>query len=449
MKKLFGTDGIRGIAYDFLTPELCRKVGEALGYILSADKKKGNTVLIGKDTRESGDMVIDAIADGLTAFGCEVHLIGVVPTSAISFLTKSCGYNAGIMISASHNPYEYNGIKIFNSEGFKLDDALEESMEELILGSEILSTGATLATVKHIDAAADGYINYITKCAGADLSGMKIVFDCANGSASRTARAIFDPLGAECVFLSCSPDGKNINLDCGSTHMESLRKFVLENKFDVGIAFDGDADRCLAVDERGELIDGDMIMAILGIMLKERGDLSGNTIVATVMSNLGLFKFADDYGLSVSKTAVGDRYVLEELVREGFALGGEQSGHIIMRDILNTGDGQLTALLLLSRMAETKKPLSKLASIMKKYPQTIKNLHATAEQKTAFKADIDLNLYISDYNDRLCGSGRILVRPSGTEPLIRVMVEAESEERTETICNEVANAITEAMKKYN
>ncbi len=446
MKKLFGTDGIRGIAYDFLTPELCRKVGEALGFLLDADKKEEKKVLIGKDTRESGDMVTSAIATGLAAFGCEVHLIGVVPTPAISFLTKAGGYDAGIMISASHNPYEYNGIKIFNSEGFKLDDALEERMEELILGSEIVSTGATLASVKDINDAVVEYILYIIGRAGSDLSGMRIAFDCANGSASRTARAIFEPLGAECFFLSSAPDGKNINQECGSTHMESLRKFVLDNKLDVGIAFDGDADRCLAIDERGELIDGDMIMAILGIMLKSRGCLNGNTIAATVMSNLGLFKFAEDHGISVSKTAVGDRYVLEELVKCGFTLGGEQSGHIIMRDILNTGDGQLTALLLLSRIAETKERLSVLASVMKKYPQTIKNLHASPEEKAAFKNDAILARYISEYNEKLAGSGRILVRPSGTEPLIRVMVEAETEEKTESICTEVANAISAAMK---
>ena len=448
MKKLFGTDGIRGIAYDFLTPHLCKRIGMALGYLLTADTEKKNKIIIGKDTRESGDMVTMAIAEGLTSFGCDVDLIGIIPTPAISYLTNSCGYDAGIMISASHNPYEYNGIKIFNSEGFKLDDALEEKMEELILGDEIPDPGSQIAAIRHIEDKASEYALYITERTNANLCGMRIAFDCANGSATATARFIFDSLGAECFFLAMEPDGKNINLNCGSTHMEALRRFVIEHKLDAGIAFDGDADRCLAVDEHGNIIDGDAIMAILGIMLNERGALNKSTVVATVMSNLGLFKFANDYGLSVCRTPVGDRYVLEELVRGGFTLGGEQSGHIIMREILNTGDGQLTALLLLSRMAETKKPLSELASVMRKYPQTIKNIQASNEQKAAFKQDSELYLYICQYNENLSGKGRILVRPSGTEPLIRVMVEAETDNETEAICSNVANRILNAIKKY-
>ena len=452
MKRLFGTDGVRGIANEYLTPELALAIGRALGKVLypdiSSEKPK---IIVGADTRISSDMLVSAVCAGLTSMGCDCYLLGTVPTPAVAYLIGKTEAKAGVMISASHNTYNYNGIKIFNDEGFKLSDELEERIEMLIdtcnLSAEH-SDPESIGRVYNAGGLVKDYAKHITDSAPCDLSGLRIVFDCSNGSASATASMIFGNLGAECDFISSEPDGININAGCGSTHLESLAKYVADNKYDVGIAFDGDADRCLAIDECGNEVDGDFIMAILSLAMKAKGTLKKNTVVGTIMTNYGFSKFCEANGINFLATKVGDRYVLENIELGGFSFGGEQSGHIILRDFATTGDGQLTALHLLSHIKQSGKKLSELASVMQKFPQHMVNVTATPEQKSAFFTDDEIRDIMSSAEEKLSGRGRLVVRPSGTEPVIRIMIEGPDPDETVELCETVAKIIQERLKIY-
>ena len=439
MSRLFGTDGIRGIAGEELTARLAYDVGCAL---VSVIKSSGRAkILIGMDTRESSSWISAALADGICAMGSDAVLVGVCSTPAVAYLVKKHGFDAGVMISASHNPYQYNGIKIFGSDGFKLSDALEDEIEGCI-GKDVRSL--TPGGIIKFDGALDEYHNYLVSSFGISLSGIKVAVDCANGSASVTAERALKSLGAECVVICDSPNGTNINDKCGSTHLERLRELVTNGDFDLGIAFDGDADRCLAIDKNGNLIDGDYIMAILGIGMREQGKLNKNAIVGTVMSNLGLIKFCEENNFNFISTKVGDRYVLEKMNECGYSLGGEQSGHIILRELSTTGDGQLTAIALLSRIKESGKDLTDLAAVMKKYPQYMVNIKADSREKELFKKDEVILSLIKDTENGLDG-GRLVIRPSGTEHLIRIMAEGEDISVITELCDILGQKITERL----
>ena len=439
MSRLFGTDGIRGIAGEELTAKLAKDVGIALTGLLN--KGEGVRVLIGMDTRGSSEWICDSMADGIASAGGNAAIVGVCSTPAVAYLVKKHGFDAGVMISASHNPYQYNGIKIFGSDGFKLSDALEDEIEGCI-GKDVRSL--TPGSITKFDGALDEYHNYLVSSFGISLSGIKVAVDCANGSASVTAERALKSLGAECVVICDSPNGTNINDGCGSTHLERLSELVRKDDFDLGIAFDGDADRCLAIDKNGNLIDGDYIMAILGIGMREQGKLSNNAIVGTVMSNLGLIKFCEENGFNFISTKVGDRYVLEKMNECGYSLGGEQSGHIILRELSTTGDGQLTAIALLSRIKESGKDLCDLAAVMKKYPQYMVNIKADSQEKELFKKDEVILSLIKDTENGLDG-GRLVIRPSGTEHLIRIMAEGEDISVITELCNDLGQKITDRL----
>lgn len=448
MGRLFGTDGIRGIYGEELNSALARNVGRALVSVLPKGDDGVSRVLIGMDTRLSSDLLADSVMLGISDVGGHTDIMGVCSTPAVAYLVKKHCYDAGVMISASHNPCEYNGIKIFGSDGFKLSDELEERIEELILDSDTEALVVNKkGTLKYLFDEVDEYADYIVDCCDASLEGLRVGIDCANGSASATAERIFTRLGAECHMLADSPDGININKDCGSTHMENLRRLVKENGLDVGIAFDGDADRCLAIDENGNDVDGDFIIAILAEKLKSEGRLNDNCVVGTVMSNLGLVKFCERNGITFESTKVGDRYVLERLNEKGLSLGGEQSGHIILRQLATTGDGQLTAVALLSHIKKSGKSLSALASVMKKYPQYMINVRADSDDKAAFKTDAVIKELIAESEREMGDGGRILIRPSGTEHLIRVMTEGEDPEMAERVCTRLAQALSERLKE--
>jgi phosphoglucosamine mutase len=380
--------------------------------------------------------------------GADVIKLGVVPTPAVAYLVGKYKADAGVMISASHNPAEFNGIKIFNGYGYKLADMLEERIEDIILDknySHAYPAGQEVGRVSFAENAKKDYIRHITSTVHYSLDGMNIAIDCANGSASATAPELFRTLGADVHILSATPDGTNINKNCGSTHMEALAEYVKEHGLDCGIAFDGDADRCLCVDENGNIIDGDMIMAICAVDLKKRGKLNNNTVVGTVMTNFGFGKFCEENEIRFIATKVGDRYVLEEMLLEDHSFGGEQSGHIIFRDFATTGDGQLTAAQLLSHLKTSGKKLSELASVMTRFPQTTINLKISKEGKLAFYTDSEVNAKIDEVKEALGRSGRILVRPSGTEPLIRVMVEGMDTEQIERLAKDVADVISNRL----
>ncbi len=448
MGRLFGTDGVRGIANTELTCERAMEIGRAAATVLADGCRRRPTFLIGSDTRASSDMLGSALIAGLCSVGADVIQLGVVPTPAVAYLVGKYKADAGIMISASHNPAEFNGIKIFSGNGLKLPDMLEERIEEIVLDKlhpVATPTGGEVGRLTYAPDAVKDYVTHVKASAYHALSGMKVAIDCANGSASVTAPALFRELGAEVHLLNADPDGVNINRACGSTHMEGLTQYVLDHGLDCGIAFDGDADRCLCVDEKGNLIDGDRIMAICALDLKNRGKLNKNTVVGTVMTNFGFGKFCEENGLHFIATKVGDRYVLEEMLLEDYSFGGEQSGHIIFRDFATTGDGQLTATQLLALMKAAKKPLSELASVMTRYPQTMINLKISAEGKIAFYTDPKVNRAMDEAKEELGKQGRILVRPSGTEPLIRVMVEGMNEGQIEEIANRVANMLKERL----
>ena len=448
MGKLFGTDGIRGVANETLDCRLAYSVGQAAA--ISLTKKPGvkPSVVIGKDTRISSDMLEGALIAGLTASGCNVVRLGVIPTPGVAYLTVKLHADAGVVISASHNPFEHNGIKMFSGEGFKLSDALEEEIESLILreGELPVKTGAALGQVMDGAFTAEQYLDHLASTVG-QLPRMRVLIDCANGAASATARKLFSRFALNVDYINDTPNGVNINNHCGSTHIEMLAEKVREGGYALGLAFDGDADRCLAVDENGGLIDGDQIMAICADTLTKQGKLTGSGFVATVMSNIGLHKYCAEHGLRLLCAAVGDRNVLEMMQREGMALGGEQSGHIIFLEHMTTGDGQLAALQLLSILAQSGRRASELASAVTRYPQVLLNVRVGGnDEKKAIMESPLLGEAIRKAEAGLGGNGRVLVRASGTEPLIRVMVEAGSEQSARETAETLVHAVENLQK---
>lgn len=444
MARMFGTDGVRGIANVDLTCELAVKIGRGAAAVLTKHLNKKAKIVVGRDTRISGEMLEHALAAGICSAGADVEIMGIVPTPAVAYLVKYYGADAGVMITASHNPMQFNGIKIFNADGFKLADDIEDEIEAFVKGGEP-SADTDVGRVSYIDTAAKDYADHIKKELGGDLSGIKVVIDCANGASYKTAHMIFDPLGCECVFVADDPTGENINDGVGSTHLDYLKAAVLHEKADIGIAMDGDADRCLAVDEQGNEIDGDKIIALLSVYLKEQGKLAKDTAVVTVMSNLGFMEFARTHGINVVSTVVGDRYVLEEMLRNGYQIGGEQSGHVILLEHATTGDGEMTGLAIMNQMKLTGKKLSELSSVMQKYPQVMMNVPANAEQKARFKADEELEGFIQAQQQELFSEGRVLVRASGTEPYIRVMVEGKDKNLIESVAGAIKRRVEERI----
>ncbi|AMX84799.1 phosphoglucosamine mutase [Geobacillus subterraneus] len=445
MGKYFGTDGVRGVANRELTPELAFKIGRCGGYVLtkSAERPK---VLIGRDTRISGHMLEGALVAGLLSIGAEVMRLGVISTPGVAYLTKALGAQAGIMISASHNPVQDNGIKFFGPDGFKLSDEQEEEIEALIDSPEDMlprPIGSSLGQVNDYFEGGQKYLQYLKQTIDEDFSGMKIALDCAHGATSSLATYLFADLDADVITMGASPNGLNINEGVGSTHPEALAAFVKEKGADVGLAFDGDGDRLIAVDERGNIVDGDQIMYICAKYLKETGRLKHQTVVSTVMSNLGFYKALEAQGIQSVQTAVGDRYVVEEMKKNGYNLGGEQSGHIIFLDYNTTGDGMLTALQLVNIMKMKGKPLSELAGEMKKYPQLLVNVRVADKEKAMENEQV--KKVIAEVQAEMNGNGRVLVRPSGTEPLVRVMAEAPTEEACRAYVERIVNVIRHEM----
>lgn len=443
MGRFFGTDGIRGVANAELDCNLAFKTGQAAAIVLSKVCKHKAKIYIGKDTRISSDMLECALAAGISSVGADVGLLGYMPTPAVAYLTVKHAADAGVVISASHNPMEYNGIKIFNAEGFKLSDELEAEIEAIIASEEEipLCTGAEIGRVTHMESCAHEYVDYLTTTIDGDLSGMRILVDCANGASSATAQELFHKLSADATILFHQPNGININADCGSTKMETLREQVVAGHFDVGVAFDGDADRCLIVDEEGAVVDGDRIMAICADTMKRAGELPHDTFVATVLSNLGLHAYAKAHNMKVAASAVGDRNVLELMQKEGYVLGGEQSGHVIFLKHSTTGDGELTAIQFLHILKQSGKKVSELAREIEQYPQVMINVLVKNELKEKVLSDHEVQLAMREVTEKLGDEGRILVRPSGTEPLIRVMVEGRASDQVNAIAGHVADII--------
>ncbi|MGI5839159.1 MAG: phosphoglucosamine mutase [bacterium] len=443
MGNLFGTDGVRGIANTELTPELAFRLGRASVPVLAGGEKRPR-ILIGRDTRISGDMLEAAIAAGFCAAGADVLLAGIMPTPAVAYLTRELSAQAGVVLSASHNPAEYNGIKFFFGDGYKLPDAVEDEIERGLDNEPAgRPAGGAVGRVLRLENAADKYIDYAVSTADVDLSGLKVVVDCANGAAARIAPAVLKRLGASVRAVNAAPDGLNINAGCGSTHPEAMQAAVRESGADVGIAHDGDADRVLAADSRGELVDGDQIMTICALDRLRRGELPGNTLVATVMSNLGLDLALQPAGAKVLRTKVGDRYVLEEMLARGLRMGGEQSGHIIFLDLNTTGDGIITALQLLKVVRESGEPLHVLAGQMKRLPQVL--LNVPVSRREALPGNPRITAAVRQAEERLGEFGRLLVRASGTEPLVRVMVEGEDEKALQEIASQIAGIIQQEL----
>ena len=431
MARIFGTDGVRGVANKELTVELTMNLGKAGAYVLTKENAHKPTIIVGCDTRISGEMLANALMAGVCAVGANAVYAGVVPTPAIAYLTRKYNYDAGVVISASHNPAEYNGIKFFSKTGYKLSDRLEDEIEETLRmnSSELpMPLGDEVGKISYNYDLKDDYVDFAASLIDMDLSGLKIVLDTAEGAAYYTAESTLRKLGAEPIVIHNNPDGININRGCGSTHMEELREKVLEVGADIGIAFDGDADRMLAVDEKGNMIDGDQIMAICGLYMKNKGILKNDTIVATVMSNLGFFQMGVRENIHIEQTKVGDRYVLECMLKEGYNLGGEQSGHVIFLDENTTGDGLISALHLLQVVVESGKKVSELASVMTILPQALVNAKVSNRKKEYYMDNKNIADAIADFEKRFAGAGRVLIRPSGTEPLIRVMIEGNDQD---------------------
>ena len=447
MGKLFGTDGIRGVVGETLTAELAYRVGQAITIVLTEQKGSAPTITIGKDTRISSDMLESALMAGICAMGGSVMPFGTIPTPAVAFLTVQEEADAGIVISASHNPYEHNGIKIFGAQGYKLSDEMEEKVEDIVLSKESLPVktldpiGMRLHGMRQMKS---DYIDHLLSTVDCDMRGLRVLVDCANGAASATAPGLFGKLPLHADFIFDKPDGININNGCGSTHMETLCRGVVAGKYDLGIAFDGDADRCLLGDEKGHIIDGDKVLAVCGKAMRRKGSLNGNAIVATVMSNLGLHEFCRKGDFLLVCTDVGDRHVLEKMIECGYMIGGEQSGHTIFREYATTGDGELTALQFIQAYCEAGVPASELVSCCAQYPQELINVPVSAVggAKERIMADDRLWEQVRSQEEALNGEGRILVRPSGTEALIRVMVEA----KTVEVAHNVAKTLAEFIK---
>lgn len=448
MSRMFGTDGVRGVAGVELTIELATKLGQAGAYVLTKEQEHQPTLIVGCDTRISGGMLANALMAGICSVGANAIYVGVMPTPAIAYLTRKHKVDAGVVISASHNPMEFNGIKFFNGDGYKLSDALEDEIEELIrnnMKDVVLPIGSGVGRIDYRFDLRDEYVEFMKKCVPVDLKGMKIVIDCAEGASYYTSVKTLKDLGADLVAIHTKPDGTNINANCGSTHMEELQARVVYEKADVGLAFDGDADRMLAVDEKGNLVDGDQLMAICGCHMKKKGTLKKNTIVVTVMTNLGFSLMGEREGIHVEKTKVGDRYVLENMLENGYNIGGEQSGHIIFLDDNTTGDGLLSGLHLLQVMKETGRKLSELAEVMEILPQALVNAKVPNHKKEKFMEYTEIAEAIKALEDKFNGEGRVLIRPSGTEPLVRVMIEGKNQSEIEEEAQKLAELITNTM----
>ena len=448
MGRMFGTDGVRGIANKDLTSEMAYNLGRAGAYVLTEGAHKPK-ILVGKDTRISGDMLESALVAGILSVGAEAIILGVIPTPAVAHLTRKYGADAGVMISASHNPVEYNGIKFFDNNGYKLPDELEDEIQRVIeSGFEGVPSpiGGDIGKAQVEVGALDDYIDFAKETIAVNLRGLKVALDCANGAVYKAAVRAFRELEAEVYIINDNPDGTNINEKCGSTHPEELMDYVVRKGCDVGFAFDGDADRCLAVDEKGNLVNGDFILALCGKHLKEINRLKDNTVVVTVMSNLGLDIAFKEMGINCLKTKVGDRYVLEEMIKGNYVLGGEQSGHIIFSKYNSTGDGLVTALQIASIVKKNTKPLSELCSIMKQLPQTLVNAVVPNEKKNIYLEDKEIVEEIQRIESILDGRGRVLIRPSGTEPLVRVMLEGENQEEIDKLAHNLADMILEKVK---
>lgn len=448
MGRLFGTDGVRGVANEELTPMLAMQLGQAGAYVLTKENKHKPTIMVGCDTRISGDMLANALMAGACSVGANAVYVGVVPTPAVAYLTKKYKVDAGVVISASHNPVEFNGIKFFDGDGYKLPDSMEDEIERL-LKSDMkdikFPIGSGVGKIKYRTDAREEYINHAVQSVGVDLSSLRIVVDCAEGASYYTSVEALKELGAEVIAIHNNPDGSNINANCGSTHMEELMARVVYERANIGLAFDGDADRLLAVDENGKVVDGDQIMAIVGNHMRQQGKLKGDTIVVTVMSNLGFFLMAEEKGIKAEQTKVGDRYVLERMREIGASLGGEQSGHVIFLDENTTGDGLLSALHLLQVLVETGKPLSELSQIMDVLPQALVNAKVPNHKKEKYMEYPEIAEAIGRLNNMFAGEGRVLIRPSGTEPLVRVMIEGKDQQLIEKEARKLAELIQNCM----
>ena len=449
MGKLFGTDGFRGVANTKLTPELAFELGRAGAYVLTKHASQTPKIIIGMDTRISGDMLAAALTAGMCSVGATVYSAGVIPTPAVACLVRKYGLDAGVVISASHNPFQDNGIKFFSSSGYKLPDALEEEIEKYIFeksGELPRPIGDKIGRTKQCQTATEDYAAFLSEAIGNKrLDGMKVALDCANGATHIAAPLIFKQLGAEVFKIGNSPDGLNINENCGSTHTGAISEFVKKTGADVGFAFDGDGDRCFMIDEKGKVIEGDEIMTILAHRMKKDGKLAHNTIVATVMSNLGLTLMGEEHGITIERTAVGDRYVLERMIEGGFTLGGEQSGHIILLDHNPTGDGILTALKICSIMKSEGKTPSQLNNLMTILPQVLVNAKVSPEKKDAYLTDETIIREIKRIEEKFANEGRVLIRPSGTEPLVRVMIEGKDQGVIEAEARALAGMIEELL----
>ena len=446
MGRLFGTDGARGIAITELTCELAMQIGRAAANVLTKHSSHRPKILIGKDTRISSDILEAALCAGICSVGADAEILGVVPTPAVAYLVRKCEADAGVMISASHNSVEFNGIKLFSSTGYKLSDEIEAEIEALILDTPEkmqLVSGTDVGKISYYENAAQDYISYVESSIQTKPEGLRVAIDCANGSSSATAQELFTRLGAEVLLIHAQPDGTNINENCGSTHMEDLMQFVVENHCDIGLAFDGDADRCLAVDETGEMVDGDKLIAIAAKAYQEQGRLKQNAVVVTVMSNLGFTYFAKAQNIKMITANVGDRCVLEKMLDGGYNIGGEQSGHIIFLDEMTTGDGQLSGAKILEILKSSGKKMSELAGVMEKFPQVMVNVKIPNHRKENWKNDSEITDLIDRKETELGDAGRILVRESGTEPLIRVMIEGKDFNQINAMAMEISEKIRE------
>lgn len=454
MRKYFGTDGIRRIANTELTPELVYKVAKAGAYVLSKHTDHTPTILIGRDTRISGTLIESAMVAGFLSYGANVKLLGVLPTPGVAYLTRKLNADASVVISASHNTYEFNGIKYFSNKGMKIPDTLEEEIEEIMESGkldELTAKNEKIGVSEYALDLMDEYVYFFRKSFDDIIDkynhdNFVVALDTANGATSVVAEKVFKALGINYRIINNHPDGININDNCGSTHLEGLKKYVVENNMSLGVAYDGDGDRCLAVDENGNEIDGDKLLAIISNSLRRKGKLQKDTIVATVMSNLGLNKFARDNGLELLQTKVGDRYVLEEMLRDGYNLGGEQSGHVILLDYNPTGDGILTSLMLITSILEEGKKASELADMIKLYPQILVNAKVNSNKKYDYEKDEEIKNAIDKLEREFAGNGRVLIRPSGTEPLVRVMIEGEDQEYITKKAEEIAKLIEKKLK---
>lgn len=453
MRKYFGTDGIRRIANTELTPELVYKVAKAGAYVLSKHTDHTPTILIGRDTRISGTLIESAMTAGFLSYGANVKLLGVIPTPAVAYLTRKLNADASVVISASHNTFEFNGVKYFSNKGTKIDDSIEEEIEEIMDSSKITELNAPHEKIGVSEVRQDlivEYSKFFVDTFKNDIekyikSNFKVAIDTANGATYKIAEEVFKELGIDYNIINNNPDGININANCGSTHLEGLKKYVIENKLDLGIAYDGDGDRCLLVDEKGNEIDGDITLAIISKYMKEKNTLKNNAVVATVMSNLGLNKYCEANQVLLKQTKVGDRYVLEEMLKNGYNLGGEQSGHIIFLDYNPTGDGILTSLMMTKILLEKNVLASELCSIINIYPQVLINAKVSATKKYDYEKDEEINKKIQELENEFSGNGRVLIRPSGTEPLIRVMIEGSDKNYIHTKANELATLIEEKL----